>query len=133
MVYQTIHNLQVGDHLPVAPEVPPAIARALAYLATAKPWVDPSVYPTKSSKSARQLNVEEDQESKKESASIAEEPKKVEESAKASDESESKPLVVEDAKPAVTESPVVEAAKEEPVTSADSEASTEASPATVTP
>lgn len=29
-----------GDHLPVAPEIPPQIARALAYLATAAPPKD---------------------------------------------------------------------------------------------
>lgn len=29
---------QVGAHIPT---IPPAIARALAYQATAKPWVDP--------------------------------------------------------------------------------------------
>lgn len=32
---------QVGDHLPVAPPIPLAIARALEWAATAKPWVDP--------------------------------------------------------------------------------------------
>lgn len=32
---------QVGAHLPVGPTIPPAIARALEWAATAEPWVDP--------------------------------------------------------------------------------------------
>lgn len=39
----TFFSFQVGAHLPVGPTIPPQIARALAWQATAKPWVDPSL------------------------------------------------------------------------------------------
>lgn len=42
---------QVGEHIPT---VPPAIARALAWAATAKPWVDPWMIEQKKLKADRQ-------------------------------------------------------------------------------
>jgi len=95
----------VGNHLPVAPEIPPAIARALEYLATAKPWVDPSVYPAKSSKSGRKLDTEAKEEKKPTAV------KKPEEAVKLAEEVKSKPSS-EARKPAVTESSTAAGVKE---------------------
>ncbi|XP_031629041.1 endocuticle structural glycoprotein SgAbd-1-like [Contarinia nasturtii] len=46
----------VGDHIPT---IPPAIARALAWSATAKPWVDPWLVKQKKLREARAKKLEE--------------------------------------------------------------------------
>lgn len=43
----------VGDHIPT---IPPAIARALAWQATAKPWVDPWEEEQERAEEARKRN-----------------------------------------------------------------------------
>lgn len=66
---------QVGDHIPT---IPPAIARALEWAATAKPWVDPWLVEQerlKAVRKSRRLEAEEEKERSKATLASNEESK----------------------------------------------------------
>lgn len=58
----------MGDHIPT---IPPAIARALAWQATAKPWVDPWLVNQQKMKAAR-LARKKKEEEKERNESVSE-------------------------------------------------------------
>lgn len=70
-----LFKCQVGDHIPT---IPPAIARALEWAATAKPWVDPWLVKQeelKAERKARRLEIEEERERSKAALASNEESK----------------------------------------------------------
>lgn len=62
---------QVGEHIPT---IPPAIARALAWAATAKPWVDPWLVEQerlKKSRDSRKLSKKDQKKNNKKAKPVA--------------------------------------------------------------